>query len=100
MSSLALIIFGFRSCLLQFVVTDGLGHGRTVMYSLMRNEKCSTYVTALLDFRDLMSNANRLQTFMVDLSFAQMNAIRTVFPGKKILLCQFHLLRAVHRRVR
>ncbi|CAL8095398.1 unnamed protein product [Calicophoron daubneyi] len=45
-----------------------------------------------------MRNTTRLRTFMVDLSYAQMNAIRTVFGGKKILLCQFHLLRAVHRK--
>ncbi|CAL8076363.1 unnamed protein product [Calicophoron daubneyi] len=68
------------------------------MYALMRNEECSTYVTALLDFRDLMRDATKLQTFVVDLSYAQMNTIRTVFGGKKILLCQFHLLRAVHRK--
>ena len=69
------------------------------MYTLMRNEKCSSYVTALLDFQDLMRNVNGLQTFVVDLNFAQMRAIRTVFPSKKILLCQFHMLRAVHRKV-
>ena len=70
------------------------------MYALMRNERWSTYVTVFLDFRDLMPNVRKVQTFMVDMSFAQMNAIRTVFPGKKILPCQSHLLRAVHRKVR
>ena len=92
MSFLAFMALAFRFCLSQFVVTDGLGHGRTVMYSLMRNEKCSANITAFLVFHDPMPNRNRVQTFTVDLSFTQKNAIRTVFQGKNILLCQFHLV--------
>ncbi|CAL8097489.1 unnamed protein product [Calicophoron daubneyi] len=86
-----------RFRLLQFVVTDGLGHGRCVMYSLMRDEECSTYITALSHFRDLMPNANKVQTFVVGLNLARMGAIRTVFRRQKILLCQVHVVRAVHR---
>ncbi|CAL8097485.1 unnamed protein product [Calicophoron daubneyi] len=67
------------------------------MYSLMRDEECSTYITALSHFRDLMPNANKVQTFVVDLNLARMGAIRTVFQRQKILLCQVHVVRAVHR---
>ena len=94
------MLFDFRFCLLQFVITDGLGHGRCVMYSLMRNERCSTYTSSLMDFRNMMPNASAVQTFVVDMSLPQMRAIGAVFPAKNILLCQFHMLRAVRRKVR
>ncbi|CAL8097493.1 unnamed protein product [Calicophoron daubneyi] len=88
-----------RFRLLQFVVTDGLGHGRCVMYSLMRDEECSTYITALSHFRALMPNANKVQTFVVGLNLARMGAIRTVFRRQKILLCQVHVVRAFENKL-
>ncbi|CAL8072659.1 unnamed protein product [Calicophoron daubneyi] len=89
-----------RYCLLQFVITDGLGHGRAVMYSLMRSESAQMYGLAMDNLRSIMGCVNRIKTFVVDMHYAQMQALRSAFRSAKILLCHFHMTRAIRRKTK
>ena len=84
---------------MQFAVTDGLGHGRAVIFSLLRSESVVSYRTALEQFREIMGSVSRLKTFVVDMHYAQMKALVSVFDEKNIMICHFRMLRAIRRKV-
>ena len=57
------------------------------------------YAIALDDFKSIMGCCDRLKTFVVDMHYAQMRALHNAFNSKNILICHFHMTRAIRRKV-
>lgn len=80
------------------MITDGMRHGRTVMYALVADEKYTTLRTLMELFQDMMPCTDKIRTFVMDKCAAQMKAVTQTF-GCDILLCYFHVRQAVKRHV-
>ena len=78
-----------------------LGHpisGQIVAYAVVSNETRDT-VTKLLEVfvSDNIAVKEKIETVMIDKDFAEMKAIEALLPGANILICKFHVLRAIQR---
>ncbi|KAA3673940.1 ATP-dependent RNA helicase DHX37/DHR1 [Paragonimus westermani] len=60
--------------LYQFLATDGMGHGRRVMYAYVRSEKYASLRHLFQTFREVMGEHIRVRTFVMDKMAAQMRA--------------------------
>nr|CAH8853116.1 unnamed protein product [Trichobilharzia regenti] len=85
--------------LYQFVVTDGFGRGRTVLFALTRRETFADFKEILQTFKRFMVDTSKTLTFTVDCATAQMNALKEEFPSCNIVLCLFHVCQAFRRKV-
>ncbi|CAH8821594.1 unnamed protein product [Trichobilharzia szidati] len=85
--------------LYQFVVTDGFGRGRTVLFAVTRRERFADMKEILQTFKGFMGDISKTQTFTVDCATAQIKAIKEEFPRCSIILCLFHVCQAFRRRV-
>jgi hypothetical protein len=89
--------FSYSICrykLYQFLVTDGMGYGRPVMYAFVKSERYASLRTLFLTFREMMCKGSTVHTFVMDKMASQMRAARVVF-GCDILLCYFHAVGAL-----
>ncbi|CAH8827144.1 unnamed protein product [Trichobilharzia szidati] len=84
--------------LYQFVVTDGFGRGRTVLFAVTRRERFADMKEILQTFKGFMGDISKTQTFTVDCATAQIKAIKEEFPRCSIILCLFHVCQAFRRR--
>ncbi|CAH8840204.1 unnamed protein product [Trichobilharzia szidati] len=84
--------------LYQFVVTDGFGRGRTVLFALTRREKFADIKEILQTFKRFMTDTSKTLTFTVDCATAQINALKEEFPRCSIVLCLFHVCQAFRRK--
>uniref|UniRef100_A0AA85IZV8 ZSWIM1/3 RNaseH-like domain-containing protein n=1 Tax=Trichobilharzia regenti TaxID=157069 RepID=A0AA85IZV8_TRIRE len=84
--------------LYQFVVTDGFGRGRTVLFALTRRETFADIKEILQTFKRFMVDTSKTLTFTVDCATAQMKALKEEFPSCNIVLCLFHVCKAFRRK--
>ena len=93
-NSLALL----RYKLYQFLVTDGMGFGRPMMYAFVISEKYTSLRIMFQLFRDIMGIQYPVSTMVMDKFALQMRAARVVF-GCDVLLCYFHVRQAISKYV-
>ena len=72
-----------------------------VAYAVVSNEMGDT-VTKLLEVfvSHNIAVKEKIETVMIDKDFAEMKAIKAVLPGANILICKFHVLRAIQRAMK
>lgn len=89
-----------RYPLYQFVITDGMGHGQSVFYALVRDERTSTLITLFEVFLRAMGEhaVDLIKTVISDKMKSQIKAAHVVFKCD-VLLCKFHISQAINRRV-
>ncbi|CAL8076514.1 unnamed protein product [Calicophoron daubneyi] len=86
--------------LCEVLVTDSLGRGRAVMFAFMTSENLEQYRHVGRALRAMLNDGKMPSTFVVDKCAASMEAIREVFPGTALVICKFHVLRAIRRKAR
>ena len=72
------------------MVSDGEGNGRVVAYALVQNETADTLTNLLTEFKNVNKDVE-IKAFVVDKDAAEISAIKNVFPGVSVLLCNFHV---------
>ena len=82
------------------MVTDGIGHGRPVMFAFTKRERASDIIYILQRFKAFMGDTSGTKTFVMDCSPAEMKAVNAVFPECRIWLCSFHVCRAFAKKVK
>ena len=82
------------------LVIDAIGRGRAVMFGLITAETSEKYKHVLRALRSLYSGGKNPSTFVVDKCVACMEAIHKIYSTAKIVICKFHVMRAVRRKVR
>ncbi|KAA3678006.1 uncharacterized protein DEA37_0008956 [Paragonimus westermani] len=83
--------------LYQFLVIDGMGHGRLVMQAYVQNENYASLRHLFETFREVMGEHIPARIFVMDEMVAQMRAARVVF-GCYTMLCHFHVRDALTNR--
>lgn len=84
--------------LFQFLVTDGMGRGRVVLYALVLRETFVSLCTLFTEFRRIVGAGDLVRTFVMDKCTAQMQAVSATF-GCDIILCYFHVRQAIRKHV-
>ncbi|KAK4474247.1 hypothetical protein MN116_000206 [Schistosoma mekongi] len=84
--------------LYQFVITDGFGRGRTVLFALTRTEKRTDIKQILQSFKNIMGDTSKTITFTVDCAPGQLRALNEEFPRASIILCLFHVCQSFRKK--
>ena len=84
-----------------FMTVDGNHSGQIVAYAVVSNETGDTVIKLLEVFvSHNIAVKEKIETVMIDKDFAEMKAIKAVLPGANILICKFHVLRAIQRAMK
>ncbi|KER31532.1 hypothetical protein T265_02299 [Opisthorchis viverrini] len=86
--------FGYK--LYTFLITDGMGTARPVMYAFVESEQFAPMRKLFGLFKEMMGEAYPVRTFVMDKLAAQMRGARVVF-GCDIMLCYFHVRKAIRK---
>ena len=81
-----------------FVITDGMGVARVVMYAYLVEESIQSLTTLCTMFKTIMGHeaSSRIRTFVMDKMPAQLSAFGSSFNAD-ICLCYFHVRQAIRR---
>ncbi|GAA51168.1 hypothetical protein CLF_105670 [Clonorchis sinensis] len=86
-----------------FLVTDGMGIGRPVIYAFVESEHFAPlrrlFVCASCLFNEMMGGEHPAKAFDMDKLTSQVGAAKAPF-GCDIILCYFHALQAIQKHVR
>ena len=93
-NSLALL----RYKLYKFLVTDGKGFGRPVMYTFVISEKYAFLRVIFQLFWGMMGIQYPVSTMVMDQFALQIQEARVVF-GFDVLLCYFHVRQSISKHV-
>nr|CAH8845730.1 unnamed protein product [Trichobilharzia regenti] len=85
--------------LFQFVVTDCHGEGLPVMFAWSRQERLDDVTKILQTFKSIMGTTSYTETFVMDCAKALRGAVETTHPLCNIILCAFHVSRAMRKKV-
>ncbi|KAK4474344.1 hypothetical protein MN116_000565 [Schistosoma mekongi] len=99
MSYVVFFMKTYRWPLYQFVITDGFGRGRTVLFALMRTEKRTDIKQILQSFKNIMGDTSKTTTFTVDCEPGQLRALNEEFPRASIILCLFHICQSFRKKI-
>ncbi|KAK4468376.1 hypothetical protein MN116_000170 [Schistosoma mekongi] len=99
MSYVVIFMKTYRWPLYQFVITDGFGRGRTVLFALTRTEKRTDIKQILQSFKNIMGDTSKTITFTVDCAPGQLRALNEEFPRASIILCLFHVCQSFRKKV-
>lgn len=80
--------YGYSMC--QFVIVDALGFGIPVAYWLSPFETVDSFTRALQGIKNAVGDAWKPTCFFTDKDLNQREAIKRVFPGAVVRLCEWH----------
>ncbi|KAE9038847.1 hypothetical protein PR001_g7787 [Phytophthora rubi] len=82
-----------RYKLISFMIHDIFGHGQYVQHALMENESAECLTDAITSFKSFNPTWDRVRVIIVDKDFGEISLLRAAFPGARILLCVFHVVK-------
>ncbi|GAA53929.1 hypothetical protein CLF_111643 [Clonorchis sinensis] len=87
---------GSRHELFAFLITDGMGIGRLIMYAFVESEQFAPMPKLFDLFKEMMGNEYPVKTLVMDKLAAQLPAARVVF-GCVVMFCYFHIRKAIRK---
>ncbi|GMF48764.1 unnamed protein product [Phytophthora fragariaefolia] len=78
---------------------DAFAKGQFVQHDVHRNQRRSTLLTAIEEFRKNNAAYSQLQCIIVDKDFTELSVLKEAFPNVSILLCQFHVIKYLREQV-
>jgi hypothetical protein len=87
-----------RYPLFTLLIEDGNGIGQPVAFGIMAREDQS-HIEAFLEYFAQNNNLQITQSIVVDKDAAEINAIHAKLPNLHIIICYFHIIRAVDRHL-
>ena len=88
-----------RMPLYVLLVEDGNGESQIVSLWLVANEDAVTITAMALIFKNHNKDWVRTLTIMSDKDFTERNVLLQEFPGAKLLICLYHVLRTFRREI-
>lgn len=73
---------------------DSFGFGRPVGYALIADEVTETFTSVLQFFKEQNKASERLNCVILDKDYAEIDAVKVVFPNSRVSLCLFHVMKA------
>ena len=93
------LTFLSRYALYAFLVMDGFGNGRLVYATLVQNEKAETLQAMVDSFKCANPHWQSIKTIIIDKDFTEIKVLRERFPDARVLLCTFHVVKAMRLRI-
>lgn len=84
--------------LFTLLVEDGHGSGQPVAFGVMVHED-QLHIESFLRFFSTANAICRTECVVVDKDLAEINAVRSVWPSVRLIVCYFHVLKAVDRHL-
>ncbi|KAG3020464.1 hypothetical protein PC121_g1189 [Phytophthora cactorum] len=83
----------------SFMAQDTFGKDQFVQLSLLQNERWSTLLTALEEFKDNNPAWTKFRCVLIGKDFTELSVLKTAFLDVTILLCQFHVLKYLREEI-
>ncbi|VDP22789.1 unnamed protein product [Schistosoma margrebowiei] len=84
--------------LFQFVVIDGFGCPRPIMYSLSTIQQKEEITILLNHFCGIVGSVDNTRTFIMDCAIVQLDVVQKIFPKARILLNPFIIKESFTRK--
>lgn len=84
--------------LFTLLVEDGNGVGQPVAFGLMTTED-QAHIEGFLNFFKKHNDTSTTKCIVVDKDLAEINAIKSVLGHVHVIICYFHVLRAIDRHL-
>ncbi|CAH8440868.1 unnamed protein product [Schistosoma guineensis] len=84
--------------LFQFVVTDGFGCPRPIMYSISTIQQKEEIKILLNHFCGIVGSVDNTRTFIMDCAIVQLDVVQKMFPKTRILLNPFIIKESFTRK--
>ncbi|XP_018645885.1 hypothetical protein Smp_167300 [Schistosoma mansoni] len=84
--------------LFQFIVTDGFGCPRPIMYSVSTVQQKEELQILLNHFCGIVGSVDNTHTFIMDCAIVQLDVVQKVFPKARILLNPFIIKESFTRK--
>ncbi|XP_070563064.1 zinc finger SWIM domain-containing protein 3-like [Ptychodera flava] len=84
--------------LYAFLIEDGEGKGRAVGYAFVKNEKKDT-IHKLFDHVGAKNDLNKVKIVFLDKDFTEISAVKRSMQNAHIMLCTFHVLKYLKKKV-
>ncbi|KAE8955907.1 hypothetical protein PR003_g32984 [Phytophthora rubi] len=75
------------------MIYDVFGHGQYVKHALMKDESSGCLADAVTSFKSASPTWEKVRAIIVDKYFGEIALLQTQFPGARILLCVFHVVK-------
>ncbi|KAE9214874.1 hypothetical protein PF004_g14923 [Phytophthora fragariae] len=85
--------------LFSFMIHDAMGKGQHVQHCLIENERKETLRIACRQFKEGCPNYDSIVVIMIDKDFTELAVLQEEFPGARILLCHFHVVKYLQEEV-
>lgn len=86
--------------LYNFGVVDIHGRTRSIFFAFVKNE-CQEILNGIFcSFVNIMKNICGTRVIFIDKDATELNAINKFLPHSRVLLCSFHVYRAMERKIR
>ncbi|KAE8982033.1 hypothetical protein PR003_g19989 [Phytophthora rubi] len=72
---------------------EAFPEGQYVQHALMENESAECLTDAITSFKSFNPTWDRVRVIIVDKDFGEISLLRAAFPGARILLCVFHVVK-------
>ena len=83
----------FRMPLYTLAIVDSEGHGQPVAHAVVARED-TAHISMFLKCAEQWFPSITQSIFVIDKDFAELNAIKSLFPQSSVHLCRFHVLKA------
>ncbi|GMF50233.1 unnamed protein product [Phytophthora fragariaefolia] len=70
---------------------DIFGKGQFVQHAVVQNERRTTLLTVLEEFKRNNPWWRRIHCILIDKDFTEISVLKVAFPDARLLLCQFHI---------
>ena len=85
--------------LFHMLITDSHLRGQTIFYAFVSEESGETIKRVVQIFVRFMSETSRTSTIVLDKDIREHNAIKEYLPNARILICQWHVMRAIKPQI-
>lgn len=88
-----------RYKLFSFMIHDVFGHEQYVQHALMENECTGCLTDVITSFKSFNPTWEQIRIIIVSKDYGEISLLRGAFPGVRILLCTFHVVKYLRTEV-
>ncbi|ETI54652.1 hypothetical protein F442_02536 [Phytophthora nicotianae P10297] len=85
--------------LFSFMIRDAMGKGQHVQHCIVEDERKETLRIACQQFKEGCPSFGSVAVIMIDKDFTELSVLEEEFPGARILLCHFHVVKYLQEEV-
>ncbi|GMF55348.1 unnamed protein product [Phytophthora fragariaefolia] len=83
----------------SIMTNDIFGKGQFVQHAVVQNERRTTLLTGLEEFKRNNPAWRWIHCILIDKDFTEISVLKVAFPDARLLLCQFHVIKYLREEI-